>query len=478
MSGAHRKDPKASAQRHPWRDNLEALTMAIVMAVMLKYFIVEAYKIPTGSMQPTLLGNDETGIFDRIIVDKLSYHYRDPERFEIAVFKYPLDRSKNFIKRVCGMPGEHFKIADGDLWARPDADAVWTVLRRPRPVQAEVWRHLDRADPRCASWRPDAGAKRWKIEGRSAISARGDGSVRLPNDGGSVRDNYRDGYPGKMGAVLQRARAFPASHEVGDLRIDGEIEALPGCKAAVIELREGLRTYRFEIPGPAAAAEARPRIAVTGLAPSNGESDPPSTAEGEPWRLSAGDRVAFGAQNMDDLLVFEIDGEGVLQLEVPFSADQTSSFTLRVEGEGADFTDVEVYRDIYYTSENAKRSEFVIPPGHYVMLGDNTQDSSDSREWAFARYRWPGAGSEGQYVRGNWRGNNENPTLVPGGAEGTRVFFRDEWGELYSFVDHPASQGQPESAPLVPRNLITGRALIVFWPFVPSLNVYRLQWIH
>jgi len=43
--------------------------MAIVMAVMLKYFLVEAYKIPTGSMQPTLLGNTDTGIFDRILVD-------------------------------------------------------------------------------------------------------------------------------------------------------------------------------------------------------------------------------------------------------------------------------------------------------------------------------------------------------------------------------------------------------------------------
>ena len=106
----------ASTRKRPWRDNIEAMTMAIVMAVMLKYFVVEAYKIPTGSMQPTLMGNEDTGIFDRILVDKLSFHLRDPERFEIVVFKYPLDRSKNFIKRLVGMPGEHFRIAEGDLW--------------------------------------------------------------------------------------------------------------------------------------------------------------------------------------------------------------------------------------------------------------------------------------------------------------------------------------------------------------------------
>jgi len=61
---------KDEGPRRPWRQNIEAVTMAIIVAVMLKYFIVEAYKIPTGSMQPTLMGNTETGIFDRILVDR------------------------------------------------------------------------------------------------------------------------------------------------------------------------------------------------------------------------------------------------------------------------------------------------------------------------------------------------------------------------------------------------------------------------
>ena len=131
------KKPKKSGR--PWRDNIEAVTMAIIMAVFLKYFIIEAYKIPTGSMQPTLMGAtfDESGagVFDRILVDKLSYHFRDPVRWEIAVFKYPLDRSKNFIKRICGMPDEEFKIENGDLFARKDESEPFKVLRRPLPIQ-------------------------------------------------------------------------------------------------------------------------------------------------------------------------------------------------------------------------------------------------------------------------------------------------------------------------------------------------------
>jgi hypothetical protein len=127
------------------------------------------------------------------------------------------------------------------------------------------------------------------------------------------------------------------------------------------------------------------------------------------------------------------------------------------------------------------------------MLGDNTQDSSDSREWLYAKYRWDGPGSEGEWVRGNWFPPhprdplNGNPIQVLGDPEGPRVFFRDEWGELHNFVLEPGSLGPQEDARYVPRELIVGRAVVVFWPQtllwppnwfdsgVPA--VWRLQWI-
>jgi signal peptidase I len=465
------------------RENIEALTMAIIMAVMLKYFIVEAYKIPTGSMQPTLLGNDETGLYDRIIVDKLSYHFRDPVRWEVAVFKYPLDRQKNFIKRICGMPGEDFEIADGDLWTRPDETSEWKILRRPRPVQLEVWKRLNPADPRYTAWKPLDAAKTWSIDGRSKITARGDGSVRLPGDGATVLDMFSDGYPSNMGSLLTRARTAPGSNAVGDLRVTGDVEALPGTKRIVIELTEGGRRYEFELPGPAAPADARAKItAVLG----NEKSSTPTEAVGSSsWKLEAGKSVSFAAQNMDDMLQLEIDGDIVATLEVPRAHDQTSSYVLRVEGEGADFDDVEIYRDIYYTN-GTKGRDFKIPPGNYVMLGDNTLDSHDSREWLFAHYSWPGPGSEGKDVRGQYFGDT-NPMRV-NEADGARLFFRDEWGELHDFPKKTATEGPRTAAGFVPRNLITGRAIIVFWPLnwlwpgdwgdsrVPKVT--RLRWIH
>ncbi len=465
------------------RENIEALTMAIIMAVMLKYFIVEAYKIPTGSMQPTLLGNEDTGIFDRIIVDKLSYHFRDPERFEVAVFKYPLDRSKNFIKRICGMPGENFQVAEGDLWTRPDDTSEWKILRRPRPVQLEVWKRINPSDPRYTAWKPLYDAKSWTIEGRSKIAARGDGSVRLPIDGATVLDMYSDGYPSSMGSMLTRARTAPGLNAVGDLRVTGSVESLPGTKRVVIELTEGTRRYEFELPGPAASADARARITAS-LGAEKG-SGPTEAGGAENWKLPAGKSVSFVAQNMDDQLQLEIDGNIVATLDVPRATDQTSSYVLRVEGEGADFEDVEIWRDIYYTN-GTKGRDFKIPPGHYVMLGDNTLDSHDSREWMFANYSWPGPGSEGRPVRGQYF-TSVNPIRV-NDPEGPRIFLRDEWGELHNFLEKSATELPRTSAAYVPRNLITGRAVIVFWPLtwlwpgnwgdtrVPKVT--RLRWIH
>lgn len=464
------------------RDNIEALTMAIIMAVMLKYFIVEAYKIPTGSMQPTLLGNDTTGIYDRIIVDKLSYHFRDPERFEVVVFKYPLDRSKNFIKRVCGMPGETLQIRDGDLWTRTDDTSDFKIVRRPRPVQMEVWKRIDPADPRYSAWHNDESTHSWNVHGRDRIEARGDGSVYLPSDKGPVRDMYGDGYPGGMGAMVGREGQGSGQNMVGDLRITGSVEALAGCKSVVVELREADRLYDFELPGPAAPDSARARI---GVELGGTKSDLPAEALGPAaWKLRAGKRVSFAVQNMDDLLQLEIDGDIVATLEIPEAPNKVSNFTLRQEGEGANFEELELYRDIYYT--NSGLTTLKIPPGNYVMLGDNTQDSSDSRLWNLATFHVDEGQADDGIVRGNlFKGN---PERRAGGPEGTHIFFRDEFGDLHDFIERPGENGPVLPAPFVPRNLITGRAIIVFWPMtwiyppnwsdknVPMLT--RLKWIH
>lgn len=467
--------------RRPWRENIEAITMAIVMAVMLKYFIVEAYKIPTGSMQPTLMGNDETGIYDRILVDKLSFHFRDPERFEVVVFKYPLDRSKNFIKRICAVGPEWFRVENGDLWRSDNAEddppgpGDWRIVRRPEPVMEEQWKALDPGAPGCRRWKPLDGADDWRIE-EDEVVARGPGLLRFPEQG-YVVDDYRDGYPPKIRRKLLAHR--PSSNAVGDLRVDGEFEASAACEAVVIELTEGDRRYRFELPGPAAEEGARPRIVYQPFRGAEAEI----LSASSPWRAQPGEEVAFAVQNLDDRLRLELEGETLLERDIPAAADRRAQVLLSVEGSEGEadlcrFEDLMVRRDIHYTTDRVPMTRWYVPAGHYLMLGDNTQDSSDGREWQLARLLWPD-GDEGRphVLRGQKRGNNENPHVVAGLG---LTFFRDEWGELHWAPSREIRSADPplEPAPFVPRELITGRAVVVFWPLKWGLRTWRLKWIH
>ena len=56
-------------------------------------------------MQPTLMGSSEAGIYDRLLVDKLTPAIREPQRWDVTVFGYPLQQNQNYVKRLVGLPG-------------------------------------------------------------------------------------------------------------------------------------------------------------------------------------------------------------------------------------------------------------------------------------------------------------------------------------------------------------------------------------
>lgn len=465
-----------SAHKAPWRENVEALTMAVVVALLFKYFVLEISKIPSGSMQPTLMGNPETGTFDRTLVDKLSYRFRDPERFEIVVFKHPLERSRIMVKRLCGMPGEEFKVEFGDLWTRATDGAEWRVLRRPPSVQRGAWRTLA-PSPRGPDWALVRGGKDWRITGSGAethIEARGEGAVRFRSGTGPVMDGYLDGYPRSIaGKIAQRDPSW-GENPVGDVRLEGELTALADTRALVFELTEGQRAYEFRVPGPAAEAEAEILVRIRDSATSSERVE-----RGARQRLTAGARVAFALENLDDRLAFELEGETVLAAEIPASARQEASLTLSVEGAGeafgVDLDGLSVARDVYYLPPPGRGSWSVrIPPGQYVMLGDNTQDSADSRLWESITFGYrPEGGGEPVLASGNHR-RGENPF-----PDGSVVRLRDVWGEVHWFGSEAVTgRSFPGNAPLVPRELILGRALAVFWPIRPLDGLWRVGWLH
>ena len=104
------------------REYIEAFVVAIVLALIIRTFVVQAFKIPSGSMEPTLL------IGDHILVNKFIYgeripftdiklfDFREPKKGEVIVFIYPKDESKDFIKRVIGVEGDRIEIKDKKLF--------------------------------------------------------------------------------------------------------------------------------------------------------------------------------------------------------------------------------------------------------------------------------------------------------------------------------------------------------------------------
>ena len=86
------------------RETVDSIVVAFVIAMIIRAFCLQAYKIPSGSMLTTLL------IGDHILVNKLAYRFNDPKNGDVIVFEYPMDPSKDFIKRVVGIPGDKIKI--------------------------------------------------------------------------------------------------------------------------------------------------------------------------------------------------------------------------------------------------------------------------------------------------------------------------------------------------------------------------------
>lgn len=104
------------------REYIESLFIAILLAVLLRTFVLSAYKIPSESMLPTLRVGDFVFAYklpygvDIPIVGKRWWTGHMPERGDIVVFKHPQDKSASFIKRVIGLPGDRIEIKQGLLF--------------------------------------------------------------------------------------------------------------------------------------------------------------------------------------------------------------------------------------------------------------------------------------------------------------------------------------------------------------------------
>lgn len=183
---------RAATRPDGWRETIESVVVAFVLAFLFRTFEAEAFVIPTGSMAPTLFGQhrdiyceqcgtrfavgassgaapdaeirtDKFGTYiasgerthfavcpnancrfpnnvldreifagDRILVNKFPYEFGNPERFDVVVFKFPEGAKTNYIKRLVGLPGEEIRLEGGDIKFRKlgGDDPLFRIARK------------------------------------------------------------------------------------------------------------------------------------------------------------------------------------------------------------------------------------------------------------------------------------------------------------------------------------------------------------
>jgi signal peptidase I len=122
------------------REYFETIVIAVVLALFMRTFVVQAFKIPTGSMEPNLLIGDHLLVNKFVFAPTLSSAERtllpmtDIRRGDIVVFKYPEDPERDFIKRVIGLSGETIELKDRQIRVNGRAIQEPYAHYLPRPA--------------------------------------------------------------------------------------------------------------------------------------------------------------------------------------------------------------------------------------------------------------------------------------------------------------------------------------------------------
>src|SRR5688572_20032294 len=125
--GSPSTETPATFKKSVAREYLESVVVAVILALFIRTFVVQAFKIPTGSMEPNLL------IGDHLLVNKVIYSptglplenrilaEKPVQRGHVVVFKFPEDPARDFIKRVIGLPGETVEIRNKTVYINGQA---------------------------------------------------------------------------------------------------------------------------------------------------------------------------------------------------------------------------------------------------------------------------------------------------------------------------------------------------------------------
>ncbi len=418
---------------------------AYPLAKLTKAFLFEVYRVPGRSMSPTIREGD------RILSTRCGTWFRPVERFDVVVFRFPLNETRAFVKRVVGLPGEELVIRDGEIFARPKGEGRFRIARKPPRAQELLW--IDPAEGADFLKDADAFRKCWGpwgpyTVGAGRLSIPGEATFRflpeIEDGGGAVGDarlavGFRmTGSRGEVRAEIANSRGRFAA------RLAGEAEG-----ALAYSPRD---SSKGEASMPLSARMVRGRDHAFELAVSDGRA-----------------RVRLDGALLADLRFMEFLEEGRGLPEIP------TSVSFGVKGDGLTVERLAVGRDLHYRGRPSlpDGEAVAVPDGAYFMLGDDALHSHDSRGWTRWTYRLKGRPDpvecEGQETTDG--GHPPQPFLAELqrrhrlAAEPDAGIRSDRSGkERYLFK--PDLEGEPREEPFrfIPRRYLTGRVVKIWWP--------------
>jgi signal peptidase I len=414
--------------------------LAYTLATIFVFWslVTQHMRVPTGSMQPTILGhhgpmNRYHG--DSVLADHMVYLFREPRRFDIVVFRYPLRRDILFVKRLVGLPGETVEIKGGDIWVDGE------VAVKPPIIQASLWQQLFPKKAASPSAKPRDVANAWRASEDDGWRKEGDAALRIrPREG-------------KLGVAAYRDRL-----EVSDLRVGFTADRAADDAVAVARVLSRGRLVTLRVPG--AGSDSPAELAVEG-----GETVALDA------RLAGATRVELAVA--DGVARAFVEGREVATVTLP--AEKGRRNRAEIGGSGGELVlrNVTLDEDVYYRALDGGTSRWVdIPADRFVVLGDNSKNSEDSRVWAGRTFTVEGR--EAPLIADDW-----SPDLAGGRVrhvvrKGGRVTFVDADGLPRDLPASSITSEEPrEPMPFVHRNDLVGRAALIFWPVPPFGSSFR-----
>jgi signal peptidase I len=371
---------------------------------------------------------------DRILVDKFAYDRAEPARWDVVVFKYPEEAKTNYIKRLVGLPGETVTIAGGDIWVGRDDEEPVIARKPPRTLRAMLQLVHDSSHvapelvaagwPRAWSdWAPpEAAGGRWTTddEGRShevACAAGESATLRfrhiVPDPetwerlrrGGDVADRARPD-------VIRDMQPYNPGPEgrghrwVGDLAVACELENRAAGGTLTIDFVEAGRrhTLAFDLAAGSIVARwagsAEPVVATDGvrgrgrwtILAANVDDELSVFIDGRPVRF---DRPATWRRGIDEAAADRPVRRGAEPGD-PEPGD-LAPIGITAAGASVRLSGLQVLADTYYIASRElevfrggrpelERLSASLEEGQYFMLGDNSSASKDGRAWDRVHY--------------------------------------------------------------------------------------------